>query len=71
MNEKTLAGRASYYHLNTLTVHEILNALPHTKINDILFKGGWPELYAQKDIPVTTYLNDYIRTHIRDILMSA
>lgn len=69
--KESLAGRASYSHLNTLTVHEILNALPETKINDILFQGGWPELYTN-NIPVTKYLNDYIRTYVeKDILMSA
>lgn len=70
--KESLAGRASYYHLNTLTVHEILNALPDTKVNHILFKGGWPELYADRNIPVTAYLNDYIRTYVeKDIVMSA
>ncbi len=36
--KESLAGRASYYYLNTLSVHEILNALPETKINDILLE---------------------------------
>ena len=70
--KESLAGRASYYYLNTLTVHEILNTLPKTKINDILFKGGWPELYTNPKISVVNYLNDYIRTYVeKDILMSA
>lgn len=69
--KESLAGRASYYYLNTLTVHEILNALPETKINTILFKGGWPELYTSS-ISVIAYLNDYIRTYVeKDILLSA
>lgn len=70
--KESLAGRASYYHLNTLSVHEILNALPETKINTILFKGGWPELYTNTDLSTINYLNDYIRTYVeKDILMSA
>lgn len=69
---ESLAGRASYYYLNTLTVHEILNALPDTPINTILFKGGWPELYTNTVLPATTYLNDYIRSYVeKDIVMSA
>ncbi|MGB6976368.1 MAG: ATP-binding protein [Gammaproteobacteria bacterium] len=69
--KESLVGRASYYYLNTLTVHEILNALPETKINSILFKGGWPELYTNPNISVITYLNDYIRAYVeKDILMS-
>lgn len=70
--KESLAGRASYYYLNTLTVHEIKNALPKTNIKDILYKGGWPELYTNKSLSTTTYLNDYIRSFIeKDIVMSA
>jgi predicted AAA+ superfamily ATPase len=70
--KESLVGRASYYYLNTLSVHEILQALPQTKINSILFKGGWPELYTNPSISIITYLNDYIRTYVeKDILMSA
>lgn len=69
---ESLAGRASYYYLNTLTVHEILTALPKTNIHQILFKGGWPELYTNDALSVTAYLNDYIRTYVeKDIVMSA
>jgi predicted AAA+ superfamily ATPase len=70
--QESLAGRASYYYLNTLTVHEILNALPDEKIKDIIFKGGWPELYTNNNLSATHYLNDYIRTFVeKDIVMSA
>lgn len=70
--KESLAGRASYYYLNTLTVHEILHALPKTKLNHILFKGGWPELYTNTQLSIKTYLNDYIRTYVeKDILHSA
>lgn len=70
--KESLAGRAAYYYLNTLTVHELLNALPNTEIMQILFKGGWPELYTYPDISVISYLNDYIRSYVeKDIVMSA
>ncbi len=70
--KESLAGRASYYHLNTLTVHELVQALPETRIQDILFKGGWPELYTNAFLSVTTYLNDYIRSYVeKDIILSA
>lgn len=70
--KETLVGRASYYHLNTLTVHEILKALPKTSINEILFKGGWPELYTNSLLNPVQYLNDYIRNYIeKDIFSSA
>jgi predicted AAA+ superfamily ATPase len=70
--KESLAGRASFYYLNTLSVHEILTALPEIKINDILFKGGWPELYTEQRLSVTSYLNDYIRTYVeKDIFITA
>jgi len=70
--KETLAGRASYFYLNTLTVHEIRNALPEINISDILFKGGWPELYVDTNLSPIQYLNDYIRSYIeKDIVLSA
>ncbi|OAI48279.1 hypothetical protein AYO45_05185 [Gammaproteobacteria bacterium SCGC AG-212-F23] len=70
--KESLAGRAAYYYLNTLSIHEILNALPKTSIKDILFKGGWPELYTNNTLSPVTYINDYIRSYVeKDIVMSA
>ena len=70
--KESLAGRASYFYLNTLTVHEITQALPSTKITDILFRGGWPELYIDTRQSPVSYLNDYIRSYIeKDIVFSA
>lgn len=70
--KESLAGRASYYYLNTLTVHEILKALPEINIRDILFKGGWPELHTDHRLSPVDYLNDYIRSYVeKDIVLSA
>ena len=70
--KETLVGRASYFSLNTLTVHEILQAQPDTTIQTILFQGGWPELYVNSSLKTTAYLNDYIRLYIeKDIILSA
>jgi predicted AAA+ superfamily ATPase len=70
--KESLAGRASYFHLNTLSVHEIIHALPSTTLKEILFKGGWPELYTNHLLSVTQYLNDYIRSYIeKDIAQSS
>lgn len=68
--KESLAGRASYYYLNTLSVHEILQAYPKTGIKEIFFKGGWPELYTQLSLSPIQYLNDYIRTYVeKDIAL--
>lgn len=70
--KETLVGRASYFHLNTLSVHEILRAFPKIDINEILFRGGWPELYTNKQLDPIKYINDYIRNYIeKDIVTSA
>ncbi|MCH9770709.1 MAG: ATP-binding protein [Gammaproteobacteria bacterium] len=70
--KESLAGRARYYELNTLSVHEILNYAPDTSIKTILFKGGWPELYIDSNISVINYLNDYVRSYVeKDIVLSA
>ena len=70
--KESLAGRASYFYLNTLTAHETLKAKPNTPIKDLLFKGGWPELYIDESLSATQYLNDYIRSYIeKDIILSA
>ncbi len=69
--KETLVGRAGFYYLNTLCVSELLSANPNIPILEILFRGGWPELYVS-DMPVVKYLNDYIRNYIeKDIVLSA
>ncbi|OGT31310.1 MAG: hypothetical protein A3E87_10405 [Gammaproteobacteria bacterium RIFCSPHIGHO2_12_FULL_35_23] len=70
--KESLAGRASYFYLNTLSVHEIVSAMPESKVVNILFKGGWPELYIDPAMPPIQYLNDYICSYIeKDIVLSA
>ena len=60
---ESLVGRASYHDLNTLSVAEILSSCD-VRVQDILYQGGWPELYAHPEIPIKKYLDDYISTYI-------
>jgi predicted AAA+ superfamily ATPase len=70
--KESLVGRASYYYLNTLSVHEIKKARPEILIKDILFKGGWPEIYTNPHLSIVQYLNDYIRSYLeKEIVLSA
>jgi predicted AAA+ superfamily ATPase len=70
--KESLIGRASYFYLNTLTVHEIKQTSSNLTLIEILFKGGWPELYVDPQLSAVTYLNDYIRSYIeKDIVLSA
>lgn len=69
--KESLAGRASYFELNTLSVAEILNTI-NIPIGEIIFKGGWPELYATPNISTKQFLDDYIRTYVeKDIVLTA
>jgi predicted AAA+ superfamily ATPase len=70
--KETLVGRASYFYMNTLTVHELKNAIPKLDLNQVLFQGGWPELYSNPLLNPIHYLNDYIHNYIeKDIVVSA
>ena len=69
--KESLAGRASYFDMNTLSVSEIL-ALTQVRILDILYIGGWPELYAAGNLDPKRFLDNYINTYIeKDIVLAA
>ncbi len=69
--KESLAGRASFFDMNTLSVAEILSARK-TNIQEILYTGGWPELHADKTRDVKKYLDDYINSYIeKDIVLAA
>jgi uncharacterized protein len=66
--QESLAGRASYFDLNTLSLHELNRFDP----KEIFLRGGWPELYALKELNVSDYLNDLISTFVeKDIVVAA
>jgi predicted AAA+ superfamily ATPase len=65
---ESLAGRASYFDLNTLSVHE----LGRLDLRTHLLRGGWPELAVNPNLSHVRYLNDFISTFIdRDIVAAA
>ena len=66
---ESLAGRAHFLEMNTLSTSELLNWNPEIDIIDIIYHGGWPEVYAQK-LNVVPYLNDYLRSAVeKDIAL--
>ena len=69
--KESLAGRASFFDMNTLSVAEILNAR-ETTIQNIIYSGGWPELHAIEGKDPKKYLDDYINSYIeKDIVLTA
>lgn len=66
---ESLAGRASYFDLNTLSIHELG---PSWNLGDYLLRGGWPELHVSPELSPVRYLNDLVATFIeRDIVIAA
>ncbi len=69
--KESLAGRASFFDMNTLSVSEIL-AARKINIQDILYMGGWPELHARETLNPKKFLDDYINSYIeKDIVLAA
>lgn len=70
---ESLAGRANYYFLNTLSIHE-WNATFHGgySLSTFFMRGGWPELHAFPGLNAVQYLNDFIATFVeKDIVTAA
>lgn len=66
---ESLAGRASYFDLNTLSIHELA---AEWRLDEHLLIGGWPELRVSPRLDPIRYLNDLIATFIeRDIVSAA
>ncbi len=62
---QSLAGRVGYLFLLTLDIGEINPGANMS--NQLIFKGGYPEIY-QKDIDPKKYYDNYIRTYVeRDV----
>ncbi len=65
---ESLAGRASFFDLNTLSVHEIGSF----NLQEQCLRGGWPDLRAHNELDPVRYLNDLISSFVeRDIAMAA
>jgi uncharacterized protein len=66
---ESLAGRASYFFLHSLSVAELGAS---AQMADWFFRGGFPELYARRELDPARYFDDYVRTFVeKDIAMTA
>lgn len=70
---ESLSGRASYFILNTLSLHEWNTTFSEPPaLRTIFMRGGWPELHAAPTLDSVRYLNDFIATFIeKDIVAAA
>ncbi len=68
---ESLAGRANYFLLNTLSLHELEDQFQNDHIlQSFLMRGGWPELHALPKLNAVEYLNDFIATFIEKDIIS-
>jgi predicted AAA+ superfamily ATPase len=70
--KETLAGRIQSYYLYGLSVNEINKHDPNVQIKEIIFRGGFPELWIRKELNPVRYISDYISTFVeKDIAQTA
>jgi predicted AAA+ superfamily ATPase len=70
--KETLAGRISLCRVHGLSTHEIWRHDSSISLKEILFRGGFPELWVRSELDPIPFLNDYISTFIeKDIARSA
>ena len=63
---QSLAGRVGYLFLLPLSLTELGKPLPAT--NELIFRGFYPELYAERSMDAGKYYDNYIRTYVeRDV----
>ena len=65
---ESLAGRAGLLQLATLSYAEIRRALPQTSPEDVLVRGGFPELYEKPELDARGFYQSYVATYLeRDL----
>ena len=65
---ESLAGRVELFELEPLSSHEIWNAYPDYNLNDMVVRGGFPELYKDITLPAREFHRSYIATYLeRDV----
>jgi predicted AAA+ superfamily ATPase len=64
---ESLAGRLQIFHLETVSAAE-LRATAVEQIEDFLWKGGYPEVWANPHLNISDYFESYVRTYLeRDL----
>ena len=65
---ESLAGRAEIAELETLTWAEMRAAVPQTRLETAIVRGGFPELHANPEIDAAAFYNSYLATYLeRDV----
>jgi predicted AAA+ superfamily ATPase len=69
---ESLSGRASYFRFHSLSLPELTRSLGKISFAALLERGGWPELWSERELDPVAYLNDYIQTTLeKDLVRTA
>lgn len=66
----SLAGRAALLELSPLSVLEIRRHDPVCAIEELMLRGGFPELYANRQLESTQFYRSYVATYLERDLRS-
>jgi uncharacterized protein len=65
---ESLAGRADVLQLSVLSYAEVIRALPETSVEDMVARGGFPELYEKPELDARGFYQSYVATYLeRDL----
>ena len=65
---ESLAGRVAVLTLDGLSREEIVRARPRATVEEVLLRGGFPELHAKLDIDARGFFQSYVATYLeRDL----
>ncbi|MCM2281418.1 MAG: ATP-binding protein [Bdellovibrionaceae bacterium] len=70
--QESLAGRSHLFHLYGLSINEVHRHDKSIHIKEILFNGGFPQLYLPGRPSIRSFLDEYILSFIeKDIVLAA
>jgi uncharacterized protein len=67
---ESLAGRAEVLHLSTLSHAEITRAFPQLSVEEVMVRGGFPELYEKPELDARGFYQSYLATYLERDLRS-
>lgn len=68
---QSLAGRTAVFELMPLSISEIGGFIDSNSVDDILYKGFYPVIWSEKNLPrllYPNYIKTYLERDVRDIL---
>ena len=65
---ESLAGRVDVLELEALTLAEVRSAYPEMSVEEVIIRGGYPELYEKPHLDADAWYRSYVATYLeRDV----